>query len=245
MNRHEFHLKFGSKKPIILPVIHVLDHEQTYRNIVVAIEGGCPGVFLINHDFDKEYLLPIIKSIRVEFPDYWIGINFLAVTGEFAFPILGALQSQGIRVDGYWADDACIDERLEKNNQIDAKRIDAVRKASGWHGLYIGGVAFKKQREIGPADYAYSALLAGNHMDIVVTSGIATGHAADVGKIKTFRASCGDTALAVASGITPDNAYQYINDVDLFMVATGINLDGDFYNIDANKLKSLIDSIEH
>jgi hypothetical protein len=60
----------------------VLDHEQTYQNIVIAIEGGCPGVFLINHDFEKEKLLAIIKSIRAEFSDYWIGINFLAVTGS-------------------------------------------------------------------------------------------------------------------------------------------------------------------
>lgn len=245
MNRHEFHLKFGSKKSIVLPVIHVLDHEQTYRNISIAIDGGCPGVFLINHDFEKEKLLPIIKSIRAEFSDYWIGINFLAVTGEYAFPILGALQSEGIRVDGYWADDACIDERRTENDQINAQRIDTVRKKSGWQGLYIGGTAFKKQREVGPAEYAYSAQLASNHMDIVVTSGIATGHAADVAKIKTFRKSCGDTALAVASGITPDNAGEYIDDVDLFMVATGINIDSDFYNIDPNKLKKLMNVINN
>ena len=51
MNRNEFHVKFGSKKPIVLPVIHVLDHEQTHNNISTAIVCGCPCVFLINHDF--------------------------------------------------------------------------------------------------------------------------------------------------------------------------------------------------
>ncbi|MFQ3211113.1 MAG: putative TIM-barrel enzyme, partial [Oceanospirillaceae bacterium] len=113
------------------------------------------------------------------------------------------------------------------------------------NGLYIGGTAFKKQREVDPTEYAYSARIASNHMDIVVTSGIATGHAADVGKIKTFRKSCGDTALAVASGITPENVAEYIDEVDLFMVATGINLDGDFYNIDPNKLKNLMSVINN
>ena len=244
MNRHEFHLKFGSDQPIVLPVIHVLDHQQTYQNIIIAIDAGCPGVFLINHDFEKEKLLPIIKSIRARFPDYWIGINFLAVTGEFAFPILGELQSQGIRVDGYWADDACIDERRAVNDQVDAQRIDAVRKDSGWNGLYIGGTAFKKQRHVEPTQHAYCAKLASNHMDLVVTSGIATGHAADVSKIKTFRHNCGNTPLAVASGITPDNAKQYIQDVDLFMVATGINLEGDFYNICAKKLAQLMQVVK-
>ena len=245
MLRSEFHLMFGSDNPIVLPVIHVLDHDQAYRNIVIAKLGGCPGVFLINHDFEKEKLLPIIKSIRAEFPDYWIGINFLAVTGEFAFPILGALQTEGIRVDGYWADDACIDERRPVDEQIDAARIDQVRQNSGWKGLYIGGTAFKKQREVSPSDYAYSAQLATQHMDIVVTSGVATGQAADVEKIKTFRENCGHTSLAIASGITPENAGEYKKNVDLFMVATGINIEGDFYNIDANKLKKLMYTIKH
>ena len=244
MNRNEFHLKFGSKKTIVLPVIHVLDHEQTYRNIGIAIKCGCPGVFLINHDFEKEKLLPIIKSIRAKFSNYWIGVNFLAITGEFAFPILGKLEAEGVQVDGYWADDACIDERRAENDQVDAIRINKVRKNSGWKGLYIGGTAFKKQRKVDPVGYAYSGYLASKHMDIIVTSGIATGHAADVDKIKTFRKSCGETVLAVASGITPDNVGKYVHDVDLFMVATGINFDCDFYNIDPNKLKNLINAIE-
>jgi len=243
MNRSEFHLKFGSRNPIVLPVIHVLDHAQAKRNVAVAIKCGCPGVFLINHDFEKEKLLPIIKSIRQEFPDYWIGVNFLAVTGEFAFPILGALQAQGTPVDGYWADDACIDERRADDDQIDAKRIDLVRQKSGWQGLYIGGTAFKKQREVNPQHYAKSGRLAARFMDVVVTSGIATGHAADLQKINTFRESCGNTALGVASGITPENAHLYAAHVDLFMVATGVNIDNDFYNIDSNKLIKLIKKI--
>ena len=244
MKRDEFHTKFGSKDPIVLPVIHVLDHDQAARNIDAAIAGGCPGVFLINHDFEKEKLVPIIRSIRAAYPDYWIGVNFLAVTGEYAFPILGELQADGVQVDGYWADDACIDERRAEDDQEDAQRITAARDASGWNGLYIGGTAFKKQRETDPSTYGYSAQLACNHMDIVVTSGVATGHAADVGKIKTFRENCGDTALGLASGITPENAHDYAADVDLFMVATGINFDGDFYNIDPARLQKLMTVIQ-
>ena len=79
MNRNEFHLKFGSKKPIVLPVIHVLDHEQTHNNITTAIFCGCPGVFLINHDFDKEthsnYLahedINNLKGLEVELIFKW------------------------------------------------------------------------------------------------------------------------------------------------------------------------------
>ena len=80
-------------------------------------------------------------------------------------------------------------------------------------------------------------------MDIVVTSGIATGCAADVSKIKIFRDNCGETALALASGITSENALEYAADVDLFMVATGINFDGDFYNIDPARLQKLMTTL--
>ncbi len=107
-------------------------------------------------------------------------------------------------------------------------------------GLYTGGVCFKKQREVAPEHYAFSARVACGYMDAVCTSGIATGHAADTGKISTFRRAMGDHALTLASGITPDNAQQYMADVDGFLVATGINRDGDFYNIEPAKLARLI-----
>ena len=241
MHRQDLKNQFGSMGPVILPVIHVLDAEQAHRNIDVAIEGGCPGVFLINHDFEKEKLVPIIRDMRKAFPDNWIGVNFLAVTGKFAFPILGELQAEGFKVDGYWADDARIDERRADDDQPEADEIAAIRMSSGWDGLYIGGTAFKKQRDVDPSQYSKSARIATNYMDVVVTSGVATGHAADVGKIETFRKHCGETALGLASGITPENAAQYADAVDLFMVATGINYGGDFYNIDPKRLKRLMD----
>ena len=245
MNRQDFRKKFGATGPVILPVIHVLDDEQAKTNIEAAIAGGCPGVFLINHDFEKEQLVPIIKAMRKAFPDTWIGVNFLAVTGKYAFPILGELQAEGCQVDGYWADDARMDERRAEDDQPEAEEIADVRAKSGWDGLYIGGTAFKKQREVDPAHYAKSARIATNYMDVVVTSGVATGHAADVGKIDTFREHCGNTALGLASGITPENAAQYAGAVDLFMVATGINFEGDFYNIDPARLKHLMDLTQH
>jgi len=240
MDRHDFRKRFNSNGPVVLPVLHVLDAQQAQTNIRTAIDGGCAGVFLINHDFEKEKLVPIIKEMRQAFPGIWLGVNFLAVTGKYAFPILGQLQHEGCQVDGYWADDARIDERRADDDQPEAEEIAAIRKQSGWNGLYIGGTAFKKQRDVAPELYGNSARIASRYMDVVVTSGVATGHTADVGKIDTFRTHCADTALGLASGITPENAAQYADAVDLFMVATGINFEGDFYNIDPDRLKHLM-----
>ena len=240
MNRHDFRKLFKCVGPAVLPVIHVTDTAQAERNVRILVGEGAPGCFLINHDFGVEPFLPIIAHVRAKFPALWMGVNFLAVTGKDAFPVLGRLAREGVRVDGYWADDARMDERSAADDQIEAQEIAAVLAGSGWSGLYTGGTCFKKQREVAPEHYEYSARLATSFMDAVCTSGVATGHAADTGKIKTFRRGIGDHAMTLASGITPENAGAYMDDVDGFMVATGINHEGDFYNIDPKKLARLL-----
>jgi predicted TIM-barrel enzyme len=173
-----------------------------------------------------------------------MGVNFLAVTGKIAFPELANLESDKIRIDAYWADDARIDERWSANDQVEAEEILRVKSDCGWNGMYFGGTAFKKQRDVNPDDYERAASIACDFMDVVTTSGIATGHSADLGKISTFRAACGDMPLALASGITPENVSQYLRDVDCVLVATGINVKDDFYNIDPKRLGKLMQQIE-
>lgn len=238
MTRDEFHQFFGTPGPVVLPVIHVLDTARTLGNIEILRAAGAPGCFLINHDFGVEPFLPIIREVRAAHPDLWIGINFLAVTGAGAFPRLGELARDGTRIDAYWADDARIDET--GTDASEAGEIARIRGASGWQGLYFGGTAFKKQRPVPEARLGDAARQATRWMEVVTTSGQATGHAADPGKIAAFRAGIGDRPLAVASGITPENAIEY-RDVDAFMVATGINLTDNFYDIDPARLAALIE----
>ena len=238
MDRQGFHKLFKSPGPVVTPVIHVFDRAQAERNAAVAVRAGAAGVFLINHDFPKEQLLPVIRAVRARWPALWLGVNFLAVSGRDAFPILGRLQAEGCPVDAYWADDACMDEREDAQRQ--AMEIARIRADSGWTGLYFGGVAFKMQRPVDPAQHRRSAAIARSLMDVVTTSGIATGHEAEDGKIADFRAGLGDAPLALASGVTPENAARYGRDVDCFLVATGINRDGDFYNIDPARLDALL-----
>ena len=85
-----------------------------------------------------------------------------------------------------------------------------------------------------------AARLAAKFTDVVTTSGSATGVAANVKKISDMREGCGSIAMALASGVTPENASQYATLVDAFLVATGISLPGDFYNLDPVRLTSLL-----
>ena len=240
MNRMQFRRLFKTAGPAVLPVIHVRDTVQACRNASVAIEAGAQGVFLINHDFPREELVPILGEVRSRFPSLWLGVNFLAVTGRDAFPVLGRLQAEGVEIDAYWADDARIDERAAADGQTEAAEIAAAREASGWAGLYFGGTAFKKQRPVAPDNHEAAARTAAAWMDAVTTSGVATGRAADRAKIAAFRRGCGDAPLALASGVTPENAAGYAPDVDAMLVATGINRDDDFYEIDPARLRRLL-----
>jgi predicted TIM-barrel enzyme len=237
MNRGAFHQLFATRGPVVLPVIHVLETAATLRNIEILTAAGAPGCFLINHDFEVARFLPIIRAVRASAPDLWMGVNFLAVTGRDAFPVLGQLAREDCRIDAYWADDARIEERADP--QTEAEEIAAVRAASAWTGLYFGGVAFKKQRPVEPRLHRTAAANATGFMDVITTSGPATGMTAEASKISDFRAGVGDRPLALASGVTPDNAATYA-DVDAFLVATGINRPDDFYNIDAERLTALL-----
>ena len=238
MNRFEFRKLFKSVGPAVLAVVHAREREQVVRNVHVAAREGAHGVFLINHDFPFEALLPLVREVRDRFPSLWLGVNFLAVTGAQAFPVLGDLERSGCVVDAYWADDARIDERTQCQQEADA--IAEARRRSGWSGLYLGGTAFKKQRTVRAEDFEQAARIATRYMDAVTTSGVATGRSAQVSKIEAFRAGCADQALAVASGVTADNARAYAALVDAILVATGINRTGDFYNIEPMRLRRLL-----
>ena len=238
MNRTEFRKNFKTLGPVILPVIHVVDEGQATRNIQTALNCGAPGVFLINHDFEIDQFLPIIRACRASFPSLWMGVNFLGVTGLNAFGVLGRLVAEGTLVDAYWADDACINEHV--TSQQDAEAISQARLESGWEGMYFGGTAFKKQRLVDPQHWQQSARIAAGFMDVVTTSGVATGKPAARDKISDFRLGSDISPLAVASGVTPANFIDYADEVDAVLVATGINYPGDFYNIDPKRLRELV-----
>lgn len=241
MDRRSFHRLFKCPGPAVLPVIHVQDTTQIERNIRVCIAEGAQGVFLINHDFDVDTFVPMLQAARDRFDRVWLGVNFLAVTGKAAFPQLSKLADNGYVIDAYWADDARIDERCEADAQVEAREIDTIRQAGSWRGLYFGGTAFKKQRPVAASDYGQSAAIAADWMDVVTTSGVATGKAVDGDKVTMFRTAIADRPLALASGVTPANAAGYATAVDAFLVATGVSAPDDFYNLDARALARLIE----
>ncbi len=199
-----------------LPVIHAESEKQAVRNAQIAFDGGADGVFLINHTIDASALLQCSDAVLNELPDLWVGLNFLGATNS------NALEWIPRRVSGLWTDNAGINPN-GKNPVLEAQNFERERaeRARSWPGIYFGGVAFKHQLHV--QDPGLAACLAIPYVDVVTTSGPATGKAPNILKIRAMKQAIGNHPLAIASGMTPDNVRQFMPWADCFLVATGIS----------------------
>jgi predicted TIM-barrel enzyme len=216
----------------------VVNPAQARLNAQIAFEAGADGVFLINHEAESgerpltyRHLLDIHQELSLTFPNEWLGVNCLDLQPHQVFPHLAA------QVAGLWVDNALIDET--QTAQPVAEKIAASRQRSQWQGLYFGGVAFKYQREV--EDVAQAAETAVSYVDIITTSGTATGQAAHLSKIQQIRAAIGDHPLAIASGLTPENITAYLPYANCFLVATGISYS--FEMFDAVRVRAFVNKV--
>ena len=98
--------------------------------------------------------------------------------------------------------------------------IVAVLETNPGH-LFFGSVAFKYQPEdVDPPEAARRAIALGM---IPTTSGPATGCAPPPEKLYRIRRGIGTGALALASGLTPGNAYELGRFLTHALVSTGIS----------------------
>lgn len=216
----------------VLPVIHVESLDQAVRNVTIAQKAGADGVFLINHSMTSEDLLTIAEEVSYRFPGFWLGVNCLDMGPKETFATINN------KVNAVWADNAGIDE--DKAEQTFAEEVMAVRKAHAPHAMYFGGVAFKYQRQV--VDVESAVLAAEKYMDVITTSGVGTGHAADLTKLRRMKTAAPNAKIAVASGITPENVHEYLPYVDYFLVATGISKS--FTELDQDKATALVKAVK-
>ena len=232
-------IEIFQSRHVILPVIHAESEDQVLNNARVAYEAGCDGAFLINMQNPKtltrmshENLLKMHQLVRKEFATWWLGVNYLDL------PTVKIFENVDPSVSGVWADNAEIYEWLDK--QTAAEKIKRAKEKSGWGGLYFGGVAFKYQP--GVDNPGLAAKIATSFVDVVTTSGKATGSAPDLPKIQLMKEAMGNFPLAIASGVAPENVKQFMPYADFFIVATSLLTPGT-ENFDRDKIKALIDNV--
>lgn len=212
----------------IIPVIHYASYEQALRNAEIAFDAGCEGVFLIHMRGLNQLLGPAAKAVKNRWPDKLVGVNYL---GHDPATAVAASISEGL--DMTW-----FDEQLTHSEATDLSGAVRVRDAmaANRNHFVFAGVAFKGQKnDQHPGVAARKAVELGF---IPTTSGPATGVAANVAKVAGIREALGAHApLAIASGITPENASAFAPHLSHILVASGVSTS--FHELDFEKLYRL------
>lgn len=233
MDKNRYRDMFGTNKTALI-VIHASSERQALMNLNIAREAGADGVFLINHTISPKRLVRIYELARANHPDWWIGLNCLGISAYYS--IMDAPSS----CSGVWADNAEMDESLQDKGLFARTIWNERKKRLDWLGIYFGGVAFKHQTPV--SDLAGVSKEAAKYMDIVTTSGDATGLPPSIGKIKTVREAIDDSPLAIASGMTPENVGGYKKLADCFLVSTGVSKS--FEELDKERVKRFIQALK-
>ncbi len=184
----------------LIPVIHILDTQQVLINVETCLVNDIKKVFLIIHAGSEEYLLKCADTVKKKYPALWVGINMLGVSTTDAV----GLKLEG--VDGLWCDGTLTIEEAQKHRKF--------------AGQFFGGLAFKYQPQ--PIDLRLACEESKIVTDVATTSGIGTGHAADVQKVIQIRNFLGIHPMAIASGVTAENVDDYKSIANYLLVATSI-----------------------
>lgn len=216
----------------IYPVIHHNNIKQTLLNADIAVEAGVDGVFLISMIGDDEALNEAHLYVKSKYSDLKVGINHLTKT---AYSSLKFNLERDIEMT--WTDNCgiCDGEALDV-----AYRISNLLKDNPKHEFF-GAIAFKYQKTDHKPDL--SASLAEKLGIITTTSGAATGIAPDVEKLSFIKSGLKNGKMAVASGVTPENAHVIAPYVDYILVSTGIEAYKDVFDLD--KLKQLVENVKN
>ena len=193
------------------PVIHCIDpHEQggighALANARIAFKNGADGIFLVGHHLSHQDLFYIYEFVRKQFPDSWIGINFLDIPKNLR--LLESFVKKGDRIDALW-----FDYLPEAHRRIP----DSI--------TLFGGVAFKyRNANLSDEELEEECLQASHSVHFATTSGDATGVPPSIEKLQKIMTMLkGKVPLALASGVTKDNVVSFLPFVDAFLVATSI-----------------------
>lgn len=193
-------------KTEIIPVIHMIDEEQVFKNVDTCIKCGIEKVFIINHVVDVEELIECARKVKNMYPDLWVGVNMLGLTAE------QSLIRPSFGINGIWCDSSL------RNSKYSLSLLDAYKRTC--NGIFFGGLAFKYQPQ--PTDLKSACEESKLVTDVATTSGSGTGKPATTFKIKTIREYLGDHPMAIASGISADNIHLYKDLANYLLVASSI-----------------------
>lgn len=211
---------------LVIPVIHHKEIDLTIEQAQIAKNAGADAVFLISH-YNQDDVLPFLAQKIQKDINLQAGLNLLNTN---VFDAIEICEKHKINI--LWTDNAGV--HSENPNKV---KMEMLEKTLQYHPKlkFFAGVAFKYQeKEPNPGTAAIMALQRGF---IPTTSGEATGQPPNLDKIISMFNKVGPH-LAVASGMTPENIWEYKKYLKYILVSTGVSKDE--FRFDEVKLKKFI-----
>ncbi|MCS4088823.1 hypothetical protein [Rhizobium sp. BK176] len=214
----------------LIAVIHYLDDDTAFENARVAAANSYDGVCLIHMEGKDDLIETAAVEIKGRHPELIVITNRLST-----HPVDMVRRDAELGLDGSWCDNPGVSSKgvTQLSKDIEDAIFDIRKDNPGF--LFFGSVAFKTQPH--EPDPATAAVKAKNLGWIATTSGSRTGVAPDEEKLEAMKTAIASFDLAVASGITPENAESLGEHVDWVLVSTGIS--DTFYTFDPNKVAAL------
>ncbi len=215
------------------------------------LDGGLDGVIVENHgdipfskpcDIGPEvaaHMAVVADRIRADFGKP-VGVNVLANAPIPALAVASASGAGFIRVN-QWANAYVANEGLLDGEAAAAMRYRASLRADGIRIFADAHVKHGAHAITG--DRAVEELvrdLAFFDADAIIATGQRTGHAADLGYIRTIREASHLPTL-VGSGVTADNVGAILAIVDGVIVASSLKHEGVWWNpVDPERVRAFV-----
>lgn len=192
-------------RPAVLAVVDVVSLDQARRNVTVAYEAGCSGVFLVG---GRRHVFDIHDTLAEEFSGFWLGVNCRDLTAAEVFATIGP------RVAGVWIGN----ERIDTEGTYDM--VQACR-TTGWKGLLFAELAFDWMNESLWAVTRWQTWSL--YIDVVTSARPSPDRVPREKGIVLFKAALKTAALGLVGGLTPEKVVHYLDLADGLLVGRGIS----------------------
>lgn len=231
--------RFPNRARLFFPVIHLIPPEQgktaeghLHEQVGIAVKAGADGVFLCpaTAGMTAAEVMDALRFIREQFSELFVGVNFLgpvpaecqadAIWTDFGVTTKG-IEPRALELAKTFAEDQ------EKEEKKENDKTRGVLRFTGW--LFKGkprDLPEKDEERRQMVNTAAQQLKELGPLAVCCTSGPATGIALEEERRELFRATLGpDAVIAVASGVTVENLPELLPYVDVYLVATGVEMD--------------------
>ena len=240
--------RFCEGGPKIIPVLHLSNDVNYLKQVRKVRDAGADGIFLIDHESDTtDRLDEAVQLTKKRAEGFPIGVNYLQIVNGLAALTHVWLMSQQdpnyIKPDMLWADKISSPGHAEYLSQIYPNVILPNNTRRADLPIFFGSTSFKYTVEYTENPELAVSLAKRDEplVDVLVTSGAATGASANPDKIKAIKNAI-TKPLALSSGVTQENVGQYPG-VNVFMVSSSIETRPMSGRFDIIALEGLIEAV--